>query len=564
MKKFFMITVLICSIVLNGFSQNISYNWAIQGNQPGNFCNTRDIIVDQSGNTYLLVRHSEPVQFGSFTLSNNGGQDIGVVKINSSGIVQWATSAGGTNDEDAVELAIDAAGNVFVAGWFSQSATFGSVTITTDTPVGASLRHEFFVAKLTGAGQWSWAKKQTGASFSEATCLTTDASGNVIVGGTYYDADFKIGNATLPVQEILPFIVKYNGDGVFQWLKGVFCEFATSLNGIAADNMGNLFVAGNFGTIEIEEVTLQIGAITLTNTGDIDAGLTTSDLYVAAFSPTGTVLWAKNAGSILYETFAKSIVVDQAGVVYVSGTFQTDITAGSLTLSAIGVEGDQDGFILSLENDGIWQWAIKTGSEIPNTAPVLAKASDGHLYAYGSLDSDTIEFNTFQLNASAGLNSYYARLNADGSFLWGEKHPSIVSLAAEAGNKFRITGSFSGNLALGTFNLTSTGNNGTADVYATSLDYDPEIPQSIVAHNSRPEISVFPVPASTFQMLISGDEELESISMFDITGKQIYPAISISGRSAVVNFPQELCSGVYIYMLRTMSGCRQLKTLIGQ
>jgi hypothetical protein len=564
MNRFFLAIGMVFSILSSGFSQNITYNWAINGNQPGSFCSARDIIVDNTGNAYLLIRYSESVQFGSFSLSNAGGSDIGVVKINSAGVVQWATSAGGTNDEDAVKLAIDDNGNVFVAGWFSQSASFGSVTITTDTPLGAAQRHEFFLAKLTSAGQWAWAKKQIGAAYSESTCLTTDPSGNVIVGGKFYDADLKIGSTTLQVQEILPFIAKYNGDGVIQWVKGVSCQYATSLNGITVDGTGNLFIAGSFGTIEVDQVTLQIGTFTLTNLGDIDAGLTTSDLYVAALSPVGTVLWAKNAGSTLYETFARSIVVDQAGVVYVSGTFQTDITAGSLTLAATGVEGDEDGFIISLENDGVWQWAIKTGSEIPNTAPVLIKAADDHLYAYGSLDSDTLDFNTFQLGSVAGLNSYFARLNSDGSFQWGEIHPSIISLAAASGNKFRITGLFSGNLTLGTFNLTSTGNNASTDVYATSLDYGPQIPESSFSANSSSGILIYPVPANRFQTLIIEGETLESISIEDISGKQINATISISGGAASIGFPEEIGSGMYFYKMQTLSGSYILKTLIGQ
>jgi hypothetical protein len=57
--------------------------------------------------------------------------DMFVVKYDGAGNVLWAHSAGGTGDEGGSGVATDAGGNVLVTGWFySPSITFGTTVLT--------------------------------------------------------------------------------------------------------------------------------------------------------------------------------------------------------------------------------------------------------------------------------------------------------------------------------------------------------------------------------------------------------------------------------------------------
>ena len=58
---------------------------------------------------------------------------------------QWATGAGGTGWDRAYGIALDGEGNAYVTGYFNQTATFGSHTLTAS---GGYEDEDIFVAKL--------------------------------------------------------------------------------------------------------------------------------------------------------------------------------------------------------------------------------------------------------------------------------------------------------------------------------------------------------------------------------------------------------------------------------
>lgn len=100
-----------------------------------------DIVVSGYFDSDLLT-------FGAieFDLPDNV-LDIFVVKCSADGNYLWATIAGSDGQDQAVGVATDGDGSVFITGWFSGTdITFGSTTLTND-PGGDDL----FVAKLNGS-----------------------------------------------------------------------------------------------------------------------------------------------------------------------------------------------------------------------------------------------------------------------------------------------------------------------------------------------------------------------------------------------------------------------------
>jgi hypothetical protein len=90
------------------------------------------VAMDASENPYLAGCFlSTTITFGSYTLTNSGSADIFLVKYDADGNVLWATSAGGIESDGAYSVAMDPSENPYVAGWFiSPTITFGSYTLT--------------------------------------------------------------------------------------------------------------------------------------------------------------------------------------------------------------------------------------------------------------------------------------------------------------------------------------------------------------------------------------------------------------------------------------------------
>ena len=91
------------------------------------------LALDPSGNIYVTGHYENTIAFGSFTLTRVGKDDAFIVKYNSAGVVQWARSGGGTDLDEGRGIAVDKLGNAYVTGYFSKDAQFGSITLTNFT-----------------------------------------------------------------------------------------------------------------------------------------------------------------------------------------------------------------------------------------------------------------------------------------------------------------------------------------------------------------------------------------------------------------------------------------------
>ena len=152
------------------------------------------VIVDANGNTYVVgYFSSSSITFGTTTLTNSGSADMFIVKYDASGNMLWAKSAGGTSNDYAQSIAVDANGNTYVAGYFnSSSITFGSNTLT-----NAAGDYDMFVVKYDASGNVLWAKSAGGTSDDQANSITVDANGNIYVAGSFKSASITFGATTL-------------------------------------------------------------------------------------------------------------------------------------------------------------------------------------------------------------------------------------------------------------------------------------------------------------------------------------------------------------------------------
>lgn len=104
----------------------------------------------------------------------------------------WVRGIGGALDDLASDVATDAAGNVYVTGYFGWTADFDpGVGVANLTTADSS---DIFVLKLDSAGSFVWARSMGGTYEDVARSIFVDAAGNVYTTGHFAGtADFDPG-----------------------------------------------------------------------------------------------------------------------------------------------------------------------------------------------------------------------------------------------------------------------------------------------------------------------------------------------------------------------------------
>ncbi len=157
----------------------------------------RGIGVDGFGNSYITGTFISPsITFGTTTLTNAGANedDLFLVKFDSIGNVVWAKSAGGTLDDPVRSMAVDAAGNCYITGYFKNTTlNFNTVTLTNTV----SGEDDIYIAKYDANGNVIWAKSVGGVNSDRSHAIASDASGYLTVAGYFTSPTISFGASTL-------------------------------------------------------------------------------------------------------------------------------------------------------------------------------------------------------------------------------------------------------------------------------------------------------------------------------------------------------------------------------
>jgi hypothetical protein len=263
------------------------------------------------------------------TQTAGGGMDIYVAKVDAAtGTVLWGKQFGGAGDQVCQSVALDNNGDVIIAGGYTGTLQFGTLTaFTTISDTTASL---LYVAKLASADGTPLAAATWGTTGKVTPFgLTVDASSNIIVGGSL-GATITMGTFTLTDLGLTDaFVAKLNTSLAPQWAKSFGdATFDQQVKGLAASSTGDVYVAGLF-----------IGSLG-TEMGLHSAANTNSDGFVAHLSGLdGSVVGANSYGdasggqSVLSIAVARAATGTLANEVAIGGGFSSTITFGTNVLN---------------------------------------------------------------------------------------------------------------------------------------------------------------------------------------------------------------------------------------
>lgn len=199
-----------------------------------------------------------------------------------------------------------------------------------------------------------------------------------------------------------------------------------------------------------------------TGAADLDPGPWTTqvnasgsrDVFIAKVDSAGGGVWGASVGGGSVEE-AHDIAVGDSGQVFVAGTFigtgDFDPGPGVHSLSAAGGE---DAFLLKLDDQGKFQWAISFGGAFADGFRAVELAEDGAVWVAGYFE-DSVDFDpgpAVDWQASAGgSDACLLKLDANGNVLWsgrfgGSGPDKALGLAKAPSAAVLLCGEFSDSL----------------------------------------------------------------------------------------------------------------------
>lgn len=274
------------------------------------------MAVSTSGDSFITGFFRGVADFGSVTITNTANltnkADMFLAKYDASGNVAWVAHGGSTGDDVSYDVALDTAGNAYVAGYFQGSATFS------DTVVSSHGGSDIFVSKYDTNGALVWIKTAGGSLTDLGRGIAVDSAANIFVTGNFQGtATFGTNTFTSHGSDDI-FLAKYDSSGNLLWAKqigGVGDDIGWKTT---TDASGAVYVLANF------QSTINFGSTNLTALGN-------TDMFIAKYDGAGNFLWVKQSGS----TVGNTLFANSSGTeIYFAGAFSGTASSDGVSLTA--------------------------------------------------------------------------------------------------------------------------------------------------------------------------------------------------------------------------------------
>lgn len=155
---------------------------------PGSRDFGQAVAVDETtGTVYLTGAFDGFVDFDPSTgkiLAADGRSDVFVAAYNDNLDLQWAVNVGGSGEDVGEAIAIGSDGNIYVSGWFAETADFDPDSAATFEQTSAG-DHDAFVLTLDSAGQFLAVSTLGGPNRDQSLGLAVDADQRLYHGGFF-------------------------------------------------------------------------------------------------------------------------------------------------------------------------------------------------------------------------------------------------------------------------------------------------------------------------------------------------------------------------------------------
>jgi uncharacterized protein (TIGR03437 family) len=504
-------------------------------------------------------------------------------------VLSYATFLGGSGADAAESVALDSAGNMYVAG-VTASTNFPTLSPIRSSNAGGAF--DAFVAKFSSSGTLLFSTYIGGSGGDGAYGIALDPGGNICVTGSTSSTDFPL---------VKPLQSSYGGgstDGFVLKLDptGSSLLFSTYLGGggtdeatrIAVDTSGNIIVVGDTASTNFPT----------SNAAQTAFGGGTADAYVAKLSSDGSrLLYGTYLGGTALDV-ASAVAVDSSGNAYVTGrTASTNFPVRNPFQAAYaGGTGNDAGdvFVTKLNASGALVYSTYLGGGSSDFGYGIAVDSSGSAYITGQTSSSNFPTaSPLQPKFGAGSGSvgdvFISKLNPQGTglvystYFGGTDFERAYDIAIDSlGNAF-VTGivTFPGSaFPTTTGRLQTSFGGGTFDAFVAKIDSagasvlystlfgggQNDYGNAIAVDSSGSTIVVVGESFSTnlattngaFQKALAGGEDAFVLRLDDSMGSTT-PVINAGGVVSGATFQPGIVAGSWVSILgRNLSGVTRI------
>jgi hypothetical protein len=406
------------------------------------------IAVDASGNAYVTgstTSQNFPVRY-ALQSRLLGSRNAFVVKLSPAGnLMDYSTYLGGSGADYGYSIAVDGSGNAYVVG-DTTSLNFPA----TGFQKGFHGVQDAFVAKVSADGSHLVYSTYLGGSNTDhGAAIAVDAGGTAYVTGSTYSTDFP---TMAPFQSHLAggedaFIARLNASGTAL----IFSTYLGGSNGVVSyPETGQGIALDGQGNAYVAGVTSSVDFPLL------NAMQSSLDGWLDAF-----VTKVNSSGALMYSTYlggsgvdvGNAVAVDSSGSAYITGyTYSTDLPVVAALQSTIG--GDCDAFLAKLSPAGnSLAYLSYLGGNGSDNGAAVALDPTGAVYVAG-----------WTLSTNFPLENAYQTVNAGnfGAFVTKvtfAQLPGIAGVSPSSGSGTSQTFSFQYTDSAGAADLTSASAN---------------------------------------------------------------------------------------------------------
>ena len=523
MKKLLNLIFILVSLTVYAQTQNPNLEWEQTYGGSSNEWLSYTIPTTDGG---YLIGGDTRSNDGDIQSGNHGGSDFWVVKINSTGTLEWEQTYGGSGFEISSYTIPTSDGGYLLGG--------GTDSNDGDIQSGNHGGSDFWVVKINSSGTIEWEQTYGGSDWDAISSITPTTDGGYLLCGRTMsnDGDIQSGNHG----EMDCWVVKINGTGTIEWEQ--------TYGGSDWDAISSTTPTTDGGYL--------LGGRTRSNDGDIQSGNHGDfDFWVVKINSIGTIEWEQTYGGSDWDEEYSTIPTPDGG--YLLGGY-TESNDGDIQS---GNHGYIECWVVKINGSGTIEWEQTYGGSGADWLSYTMPVSNGGYLFVGRTDSNDGDI---QSGNQGGYDCWVVKINGSGTIEWEQTYGGSSDDWLSYTTPTSVDGYLLGGYTASNDGDIQSGNNGGLDFWVVKIGVTIGIYES---YNEQIKTYPNPVKDKLSVNLENVKLNVDKILLFNSTGKLVFSSVGTELESKIIEIPiLKYNTGLYNLNLYTNQGIIQRKILI--